>query len=509
MQQREGSFGKIRSFVFPIFPEEIKKLVPMLIMMFFICFSYSMMRNLKDTLVVTASGAEVIPFIKVWVILPAVILATMLFTYLTNHFSRKKVFYIIITSFLLYFALFAYCIYPIQESFELTRLSLFLESILPSGCKGLIAMIKDWHLTIFYVISELWGSIVLQVLFWGFANEITRISEATRFYSVLGIGSSLAAVAAGQVGVLLSSESVGFSCFGTNSWDQLFGKQIGLILVSGVIILAAFHWMTNNVLNNPRYIPEDTRREEKHEKKLSFVESLKYLSKSKYLIYIATMVVSYNLVINLVEVIWKDKLRLLCPLPQDYNLYMNTVTSAMGAISTITSLLMMGIIRKLGWTKTALTTPIVLLVTTIAFFGCLLADSTLAPIVALFGTTPLALAVLFGAIQNCFTKAAKYSFFDTTQNLAFVPLSPEHKLKGKAAIDGIGSRAGKSGGSLIHQGLLFVFTTVGASTPYVGAILIGVMFVWIAAVRSLGKQFTVLAEVKEEKEHEAEQLAIA
>jgi ATP:ADP antiporter, AAA family len=507
-QQNSESFGKVRSYVWPIYPQELKKLLPMFIILFFVCFNYSILRNLKDAVVVTAksSGAEVIPFIKVWVMLPAAIIMTMAFSYLSNHISRKRVFYIIILSFLTYFFLFSFVIYPRQESLQLTRLADFMQSFLPTGCKGLIAMFRNWALTIFYVMSELWGSMVLQVLFWGFANEITRISEATRFYSVLGIGSNLAAVVAGQSAVYLSTNSFDPTLmFGSTAWEQSLMKQIIIILVSGVCILITFHWMTRNVLNNPQYMPEETRQQKKKEKKLSFYQSLEYIANSKYLLCIAAMVVSYNLVINLVEVIWKDKLRLLCPDPHEYNMYMNNLTSAMGLISTSASLVMVGIIRKLGWTNTALTTPIVLLVTTLAFFGCLIADSTLGPVVSIIlGTTPLALAVMFGSIQNCFTKAAKYSLFDTTKEMAFVPLSPEHKLKGKAAIDGIGSKMGKSGGSLVHQGLLLVFTTVGASTPYVGAILIGVIVVWITAVRSLGRQFAALAEIKEEKEHEAE-----
>ena len=110
------------------------------------------------------------------------------------------------------------------------------------------------------------------------------------------------------------------------------------------------------------------------------------------------------------------------------------------------------------------------------------------------GTTPLALAVLLGSIQNCFTKAAKYSLFDTTKEMAFIPLTPELKLKGKAAIDGIGSRLGKSGGSLIHQGLLVLFGSLTLSTPYVAAILLGAIALWIVAVRNLGFQFAEKTE---------------
>lgn len=122
----------------------------------------------------------------------------------------------------------------------------------------------------------------------------------------------------------------------------------------------------------------------------------------------------------------------------------------------------------------------------------------------LLGTTPLALAVLLGSIQNCFTKAAKYSLFDTTKEMAFIPLAPEHKLKGKAAIDGIGSRLGKSGGSLIHQGLLVIFCTLSSSTPYVAGILLAVLAMWIMAVRMLGKQFNEMTHGIEQVDENAD-----
>jgi AAA family ATP:ADP antiporter len=178
---------------------------------------------------------------------------------------------------------------------------------------------------------------------------------------------------------------------------------------------------------------------------------------------------------------------------------MNHLTSLMGIISTTASLLMVGILSRLGWTKAALLTPLVLLITSVAFFACMLADTTLSPIVsALLGTTPLALAVLLGSIQNCFSKAAKYSLFDTTKEMAFIPLDKELKLKGKAAIDGIGSRFGKSASSYIHQGLYLVFCSLHASAPYVAIVLISVIVLWISAVLSLGRQFTCLHQQPEE-----------
>ncbi len=488
-------FGRIRSNIWPIHSFEVKKLVPMLVMLTLICFNYSILRNLKDALVITAknSGAEVLPFIKVWVILPAAVLSTMLFTYLSNKLSRSAVFQIILVSFLIFFFVFGFIIFPMREQLHPHAMADFLETVLPKGFMGLIAMFRHWTLTCFYVVCELWSTMILNVLFWSFANEITRIQEAPRFYSVMSIFSNIAAIVAGQTAIALSSEVFDPTLsFGHDAWEQSLMKIMALIVASGIGVLLAFRWMNKHVLSNPKYLPKDAQEKvKKKEKKLSFRQSLVYLANSNYLIWIATLVISYNLVINLVEVIWKDQLRQYCTSSHDYNVYINNLTSIMGIISTSASLVMAGMIRRFGWTFTALITPVVLLITTAGFFSCLFFDGSLGPILTMFfGITPLALAVFLGSTQNCFSKAAKYSVFDATKEMAFVPLTPEHKLKGKAAIDGIGSRLGKSGGSVIHQGLLIFFGTLSASAPYVGIILVGVMFVWIAAVRSLGTEFT-------------------
>lgn len=107
-----SQFGKFRSFLWPIHRHELKQVIPMMLMLFLISFDYSVLRSVKDAVVVTAqsSGAEVIPFIKVWVLLPMAILFTLVFTRLSNRYSLERVFYITISFFLLFFALFCFCL---------------------------------------------------------------------------------------------------------------------------------------------------------------------------------------------------------------------------------------------------------------------------------------------------------------------------------------------------------------------------------------------------------------
>lgn len=493
----DQEFGPIRSFLWPIHRRELRKLIPMLLMLFFICFNYTILRNLKDALVVTSSGAEVIPFIKVWVMLPTAVLLTILFTRLCNRFSQERVFYIMISLFLLFFALFAFVLYPLHPF--LHPKGVILHQFLPAGFKGFIAMCCNWSFTAFYVMSELWSTCILTVLFWGFANEVTKVEEARRFYGVLGVSASFSSIVAGQAANFLSfsTMSVLFP-FGNDAWGQTIVLLVMVVLVMGGLTMATFRWMSRKVLTDPSFDEfHFAKKAMKIKGKLSVRESFSYLSSSKYLICIAVLVVSYNLVINMSEVAWKDQLARLHSNPNDYNMYMNNLTSTIGVLALMTALFMAKIIERFGWTRTAMITPIMMAVTCAGFFSFLLfQDLWSTAFTVIGGTAPIMIAVFFGAAQNCLSKAAKYSVFDATKEMAFIPLSHECKLKGKAAIDGVGSRVGKSGGSLLYQGLLMLFTTVSASTPYVAAILLVAIILWIFAVRSLGRQFNELIASK-------------
>lgn len=456
---------------------------------------------MKDSVVITASNAEVLPFIKVWAVLPMAVVLTLIFTKLNNRFSQEQVFYLMISGFLSFYVVFAFFIYPNNEFFHPHSLADALQSFLPRGCYGLVSMLRYWTFTLFYVLAELWSTLVLSVLFWGFANEITKVEEAKRFYAVLTIGSNMAAAIAGQAANTFSVGSVYNSSlpFGKNPFEQTLMISVIVITFAGVCTMLIFRWMNQKILNDPQFdAVHFSRWEIKKKKKMSIKESFSYLSNSKYLVCIAVMVVSYNLVINMVEVIWKNQVREIYTSPSDYYHFMNNLTTVFGILSTIVALFLPRILSKFGWTATALATPILMLATSLGFFAFLLFGTQLEGAwLAALGLSPMMPAVIIGGVENCTSRAAKYSLFDTTKEMSFIPLDHELKLKGKAAIDGVGSRFGKSGGSLVHQGLLMVFGGLTSSAPYVAAIIMAVIALWISAVRSLGRQFYELTHQTE------------
>lgn len=507
MSEEQLSFSPLRQYLWPVKASELKKIIPLLCIAFFISFNYNILRNMKDALLVTAkhSGAEVIPFIKVWGIVPCAILITTLYGKLNNKLDRNRVFYSMVTIFLTFFALFTFVIYPMGEKLHLHGAANWLQSHLPLGFKGFIAMIRYWTFSSFYIMSELWSSTILSMLFWGFTNQITQIHQAKRFYGLISTGLNSACVISGQISVLLCS-SYFFSRIHLSA-DPLENSLILLtmtVLGSGLIILMTYAYLTEKVLPQQK----DSFHNELKKKpkiKLSMRQNIAYLTKSRYLLCITLIVLAYNVIINLVEVIWKDQVRQLYPNPLEYNIYMNHISSITGFLACILSFLFSAqLIRRFGWTFTALIPPIILLITSIGFFTCFFGGKTaLLGVFSMLGATPLMLTVFFGAIQNSLCRAAKFTLFDATKEMAFIPLSDESKLKGKAVIDGIGSRLGKSGGSLIHQTLLIIFTSIAASAHIVAGILMFFICGWIASVCSLGKKFNALVSKPKEEPVEA------
>jgi AAA family ATP:ADP antiporter len=86
--------------------------------------------------------------------------------------------------------------------------------------------------------------------------------------------------------------------------------------------------------------------------------------------------------------------------------------------------------------------------------------------------------------------------------MAYIPLDEESKVKGKAAIDVLGSRVGKSGGSLIQQGLVFVFGNIINAAPVVAVIYYSVLVGWIAAANRLSSLFQAQTEMDKANKYE-------
>lgn len=491
-QEAKQQFGKWRSFLWPIHVFELKKLLPMFLMFFCITFNYTILRDTKDTLIVTAAGAEAIPFLKTFGTVPAAILFMIVFAKLSNSLSRENLFYVTLLPFVIFFGLFAFVIYPAREMLMPTTSAEALKAYLPGGWIGLAAAYQNWMYSVFYILAELWGSVVLSLLFWGFANQITKVSEAKRFYSLFGLGGNIALLFSGPAIVLVSDIRKSLPA-DVDAWQVSLNYLMGMVVVAGIVIMITYWWINRYVLTDMRFYDINQERAPGKKKlKMSIMDSIKFIFSSKYLLCLATLVIAYGISINLIEVTWKGQVKLQFPNYNDYSTFMGYFSTVTGFITILMMLFVGGnVLRNKGWGFTAMITPVVLFITGVAFFAFVIFKDSLTTLIAVLGTTPLFLAVLIGGAQNIMSKSSKYSLFDPTKEMAYIPLDDESKVKGKAAVDVVGARLGKSGGSVIQMGL-FTLGTLATITPYIAAVLFVIIGIWIVAVKSLGKQFNKL-----------------
>lgn len=461
--------------------------------MFLVLFSYTLLRNTKDALVITAPscGAEVISFIKLWDV-PIAFLFFFLYAKLSNVLGRAHLFYACLIPYLLFFAAFALYIYPNREFLHPSEETIFILRETCPHLKWFISLYGIWSFALFYLFSDLYGSIVVNLLFWQFANEITRTNEAKRFYSFFGFLGNFALISAGTFGQYLVNLNKQLSSQ-SEAWALNILYLITAVIVSGIGVLLLYKWMDRYVLTDPRYYDAAARVGNKKENltpKLSLSESLRYLLTSKYLGFIALLVISYGITANIIDVTWKSQVKENFPEPNDYFSFMANFSFWTGISTVIFILLTKGIVRRFGWFVGAMVTPSVFLITTILFFSFILFKDYLEGLLLLFGVTSLLMAVYVGAIQNILGKSMKYSLFDPTKEMTYIPLDQELKVKGKAAVDVIFSRFGKSSGGIIQIFLLIL--TAGTQMtimPYLSGVLIFIMLIWMGAVKGLSKLY--------------------
>lgn len=415
---------------------------------------------------------------------------------MSNVMGKKTLFYATCIPFFVFFGIYDWFIYPNTGYLHpaLETVEAFLPGDATSGGMGIMAkIISNWTSALFFVMAEIYSSVSVGLLFWQFANDVVPVDQAKRFYPLFAQMSGFAPVLAGQYVVHYASKAIDFQ----SSIDRLTAA----VLFAGVMICVFYHAATSFVekLEADQAVDaaqgtETQVKSKKKKPKMSMMESAKFLASSQYLRLIAALVLGYGLSINFTEIMWKSLVKKQYPNPLDYQRFMGNFSSAVGLSTCIVILVGVQVIRILGWRVGAMATPAIMALLSLPFFGCIL--------MGLDSPARLKTAVVLGTIQSLLSKTAKYALFDPTTQMAYIPLDEESKVKGKAAIDVLGSRVGKSGGSLIQQGLVFVFGNIINAAPVVGVIFYAVLLSWLSAANTLSGLFHAQTEMEKASQME-------
>ncbi|MCX7338409.1 MAG: NTP/NDP exchange transporter [Alphaproteobacteria bacterium] len=498
-------FTGLRAALWPIHNYELKKFLPLGLIMFCLLFNYTLLRDTKDTLVVTSAGAGAITFLKLYCVTPAAILFVLLYAKLTNILSREAVFYAVVAPFLVFFAAFAFIIYPnldtLHPSIEAVQA---LHAAYPA-LGGFIDLYAYWSFSLFYVLSEIWGSAMIALMFWQFANHVVRTSEAKRFYPLFGVIANFALILSGQV-VVYSSSIQHLYPTKEEAWKVSLYLMMGTVVLFGMVAMGLYRWMTTSVLTDKRFFDpeEQTGKTKKKKEKPSLGESIKTIFTSPELGLIAILIMAYGVTINLVEVQWKHQLGLYAAGDKGvYNAFMGNQSTVCGIFTILFGLFVgSNILRRVSWFKAALITPLIITLGGVLFFSFILGKDMLDVVLHMMKTDAVTAATFLGVAIIIVGKGVKYILFDPTKEMAYIPLSDELKTKGKAAVDVIGGRAGKAGGAFVQSTLLMAYATKDIVVIALPAFIVfGVVcLAWLYAVKVLSVK--VDAAVKRRKDEQ-------
>ncbi|KAK4836297.1 hypothetical protein QYF36_021084 [Acer negundo] len=230
----------------------LKKIIPLGLMFFCILLNYTILRDTKDVLVVTAKGssAEIIPFLKTWVSLPIAIGFMWLYTKLANVLSKKALFYTVIVPVIAFYGA------SLSNYIHLQGFADKLLNVLGPKFLGPLAILRIWSFCLFYVMEELWGRVFIFVLFWGFANQITTVDEAKKFYPLFGLGANIALIFSGRTVKYFSMMRKKLGP-GVDGWD--ISLKAIIVVVMGLAIRGLYWWVNTSA-------PLPTRSKKKKEK---------------------------------------------------------------------------------------------------------------------------------------------------------------------------------------------------------------------------------------------------
>lgn len=492
-----SQMGRWRKMFWPFQSHEMKKMGPMMLMKFFISMSFAILTSIKDTATITAPGssAETIPALKALLVLPASILAVLAYAKLSTHVKRSTLFYSVVTTFIVVFFLIGFVFYPNAASLSPKESAEWLLSILGPKHGHWVAIYQNWIPTLLFIMSELWGQIGIMLLFWGFANQVSSVSEAKRSYNLYIAAGDVATMIIGFVTAAVSIKAMKLGL----DYTRPIQIYLGMVIIQSFFVMILYRYCQRFIPpTQTAIIPEKAPLLKP--KKPTLVQSIKHIFSSPHLFGIALIVIAQGFVVAPMDTMWKASVKML---HSDSNAFQNMTSFNgiwVGALSFIISLFFgANIIHRLGWRFSALITPAIVCGCGLLFFGCVYVASSFSS--APISTSLLMPIIIIGTIQVILNKTLKYSFFDSTKEIAYIPLDPDAKTRGKAAIDVVGSRFGKSWGSWF-QIMIIDFIGTGSilmSAQYFIPTLLAAGFVWIYGVRMIDKQLTLKESPAEQK----------
>ena len=155
---------------FPISRSELPHFASMSVMMFLFIYVFTTVRDTKDTLVVSNCGAEAIPFLKLYAVMPCAAMFIVGYSKLSNVLGKQALFYVTLLPFFVFYAVFAFVLFPNRDAIHFPPAG--GAAVVGNGAlNAALNLVRYWSYSLFFVVSELWASAGVPLLFWQVSSE--------------------------------------------------------------------------------------------------------------------------------------------------------------------------------------------------------------------------------------------------------------------------------------------------------------------------------------------------
>jgi len=358
--------------------------------------------------------------------------AVGVFTWLARHFRRQKLSFIFT-----FFFLASYVAYTF-----------------------VIKAPRDFTVWTFYLFGDLFSTLMVATFF-AFLNDSVTPDAAKRLYGLVGLGGVTGGV------------------FGTTTVRALIAKVnvVGWLWICfglGLLILVVAFGAGRMVEKNPPPEPEpDPAELEEKGKGNPALEGARLVFSSPYLLSIVAIVGLYEIVSTVMDFQFTSTIAHYLSGPAIGKQFATVFT-----ITNIASMLVQLFLTSFVMSRLGVGVALMVL-----------------PVAALAGSMGfMALPVLWmGSGLNTLDNGFSYSINQSAKEALYVPTTTDEKYKAKAFIDMFVQRFAKAVAVGVSLGITMVFKEF-SSLRYLSAFTLGIIIVWIFAVRYAGRKFREMTE---------------
>ena len=232
VQKKQNTFDQLTWLLWPVYRHEQSQIIPMTAILFCVSFIYNILGALKKTLLLSSPciKAQAVSYLKIFAIMPAALLFTWMTAHVQSQFGQKRALQLMVAFFGIAFTLLTLVIIPYRDCLILHL----------TGDFELISLLNNWDITLFYVLAEMWSSIILNVLCWGLIIETTHLSQSKRIFALFTASANIATLFAGWwAAKALDSQLMWFysSDLLDITWHQRMLFQMGVMWFLQAVIM--------------------------------------------------------------------------------------------------------------------------------------------------------------------------------------------------------------------------------------------------------------------------------